>query len=205
MQHYHTNLHPPGAGVDPHVPVPAPTDTEYYQDVHRCFGFHKDTGMGADCETAVQPRFSIKAGYYFSDVPDASFAPTWVVPGSHHRDGSEQLIRPEFGQPGTQKSRACVLTQAALTAAALLLQTELSRFSARQTVRSSSTDGCGTALHLTTATRRDTRRSLDMGTCIAAGYQNLIVTCVRLFPTLANARLVTVGSCRRRQCTWNPH
>ena len=97
--HYHTNVHPPGAGVSPDVPEPAPTDTEYYRDVHRCFGFHKDTGMGADCETPVQPRFSIKAGYYFSDVPDPSFAPTWVVPGSHHREGSEQLIRPESGQP----------------------------------------------------------------------------------------------------------
>eukprot|EP01043_Picozoa_sp_COSAG02_P068717 COSAG02_NODE_11510_length_1710_cov_1.016760_1_plen_66_part_10 len=64
--------------------------------------------MGADCETPVQPRFSIKAGYYFSDVPAASFAPTWVVPGSHHREGSEQLSRPETGQPGRGPIRVCV-------------------------------------------------------------------------------------------------
>ena len=118
--------------------------------------------MGADCETPVQPRFSIKAGYYFSDVPDPSFAPTWVVPGSHHREGSEQLLRPESGQPGVYAKRRSVFVCVVLTTA-LLLQMEPSRFSAKRTVLSSSTDVYGIVLRPTTAHKRGTLHLWDMG------------------------------------------
>eukprot|EP01047_Picozoa_sp_COSAG01_P013361 COSAG01_NODE_624_length_14732_cov_58.900772_5_plen_331_part_00 len=34
-----------------------------------CFGYHQDSGLQADCEHRPAPRFSMKAGYFFTDVP----------------------------------------------------------------------------------------------------------------------------------------
>jgi ectoine hydroxylase len=61
-----------------------------------CFGYHQDSGLQADCEHRPAPRFSMKAGYFFTDVPPGA-ANTWIVPRSHLLE--QELERPEIGQP----------------------------------------------------------------------------------------------------------
>ena len=46
-------------------------------------GFHQDSGLQADCEYRPAPRFSLKVGYYLSDVSTPLRGNTWIVPGSH--------------------------------------------------------------------------------------------------------------------------
>jgi hypothetical protein len=77
-------------------------------DTEPCFGFHQDSGLQADCEYRPAPRFSMKAGYFFTDVPLGA-ANTWIVPGGHLLE--DELERPEHGQPkGCADAcvRACV-------------------------------------------------------------------------------------------------
>ena len=138
--HYHTNVTP---SPEPDGTTPA-TETGYYRDEHKTFGYHKDTGMGQDIETPRQARFSLKAGYYFSDVDDASKAPTWVVPGkaaagpfrhflriiSQHSRGYAQALTGPSSSSGRRTASGS--------------RRERSRSSARPTPRSSSTDGSGT-------------------------------------------------------------
>ena len=62
-----------------------------------CFGFHQDSGLQLDTEFRPAPRFSLKAGYFFTDVDRPGMANTWIVPGQHLITGD--LERPQRGQP----------------------------------------------------------------------------------------------------------
>eukprot|EP01052_Picozoa_sp_SAG31_P021071 SAG31_NODE_1611_length_7748_cov_2.128758_3_plen_87_part_00 len=44
----------------------------------RPFGYHQDSGLQADCEYRPAPRFSLKAGYYLSDMSTPGRGNTWV-------------------------------------------------------------------------------------------------------------------------------
>jgi hypothetical protein len=47
--------------------------------------FHQDSdGIERDLGLSVAPRFSVKAGFYLTDAPQAGCGNTWAVPGSHN-------------------------------------------------------------------------------------------------------------------------
>eukprot|EP01050_Picozoa_sp_SAG11_P014415 SAG11_NODE_1773_length_4272_cov_6.865085_5_plen_118_part_00 len=42
------------------------------------FGYHQDSGLQIDCEYRPAPRFSLKCGYYLSDMSAPGRGNTWV-------------------------------------------------------------------------------------------------------------------------------
>lgn len=78
-------------------------------DQHECFGFHQDSGLQADCEYRPAPRFSMKAGFFFTDVPLGA-ANTWICPGKHLIDG--ELDRPNGGQAGQPEGAIPIVCKA---------------------------------------------------------------------------------------------
>jgi ectoine hydroxylase-related dioxygenase (phytanoyl-CoA dioxygenase family) len=97
--HFHCNVTPGKGGSalsegddsDGH----APNHPDF--DSLPCFGFHQDSGLQADCEYRPAPRFSMKAGFFFTDVTNPGMANTWIVPGKHL---DADLSRPNNGERG---------------------------------------------------------------------------------------------------------
>jgi ectoine hydroxylase-related dioxygenase (phytanoyl-CoA dioxygenase family) len=68
------------------------------------YGWHQDNNrMNLDLTGAVQPRISVKVGYFLTDLADIDMGNLFVVPGSH------RLGRPALA-PGEQPAGAVAIT-----------------------------------------------------------------------------------------------
>ena len=113
--HLHLNVTPAAAQAQMHKP---PEEVDY-DEVAR-FGFHQDSGLQSDLEYRPAPRFSMKAGYFLTDVDEPGYANTWVVPAKHHlsdldlstggRDPEERgMGQPPGAIPICCKANTCLL------------------------------------------------------------------------------------------------